>query len=932
MTNSSNTPVEGFRLSSEVQPDDHGLTIPVLLMTFNRLEETKRSFAQIKRAKPEKLYISGDGPRPGNTTDTPKVRATREYILNNIDWKCEVKTLFREKNLGCREGVATAIDWFFSQEEEGIIIEDDIVVSDSFFKFTSELLDYYRNDTRIMCITGVNHQDNIKRGKYSYYFSQLNHVWGWASWRRAWKQYRIVEKKIPELITAIKNNQCPGFSHNKIANFMWQHNLINAYNSVVDTWDYIWTFAVLINSGLTCTPNVNLIEHIGYGADSTHIKQPLDFTVLQRHEMSFPLEHPDYIIYDKDADDYAYKKVFFLDRFEAAYNQQKKRETQPPAAPKQSAPKIFQNNGGIKVLCLSTKDSGGAGGAARRMHEALLKTGIDSVMLVLDKATKSERVAEVEIPIPGLDRSKPSAQLFYAFNRIQQPLQDYPQRSNPEMFTTSESIIDYHNLLPFIEQADIIHLHWIDGFFDYANAPEIFAGKKIIWTLHDMYQFTGGCHYSFDCKYYIEACTSCPQLVKEDIPSKLTQDAFKLKGDTYSKIDIHVITPSTWLAECARNSKVFGKTPIDVIPNTFDTSRFVPHDKITARNKLHIAPDKKTILFGADAIFSPIKNLKALIKALTELCTSGRIVKDDFQLIIFGHGQLDTSSFPFTIVQLGHIESAADMPYVYSCADFLVLPSIMDNLPNIMCEAFACGTPVVGFKIGGLPDLIQQNKTGYLAEPYNIEDLKDGILWGLNTAYKNQEIQNNCRSVIETNFNEKIITERVITLYKKALSTAYIQKKSQKSELSIESNDSLRSRYLNTLLNTNDDNLADIASTFTDEVTSWLLRTILPHRNLTPAELKLKGDCLEILNSAASSDIEYLRALLYGVVLLPAEELPLALNIFNQPTKVVNLLTQYIFTFKELPAHADFAQNSLQAHAGISTDAQKRSATEPKYR
>ena len=910
MTYSANTPIEGFRLSPENSSSSHNCATPVLLMTFNRPEETQRSFAQIKRARPKKLYISGDGPRPGNTSDTAKVRATRDFVSNNIDWECEVKTLFREENLGCREGVASAIDWFFSQEEEGIIIEDDIVVSDSFFTFAAELLNYYRHDTRIMCITGVNHQDDIQRGKYSYYFSQLNHVWGWASWRRAWKEYRIVEKKIPELITEINNKQCPGFTHNKIANFMWQHNLINAYNSVVDTWDYIWTFAVLINSGLTCTPNVNLIEHIGYGENSTHIKQPLDFTVLQRHEISFPLQHPDYMIYDKDADDYTYKKVFFLDRFAEAYKQQQQQtKVAATPAPKDSTPQIFQNNGNMKVLFISTKDSGGAGGAARRLHEALLKAGIDSVMLVLDKATTADRVAEVEIPIPGLDRSKPSAQLFYAFNLIQQPLNDYPKRSNPEMFTTTASIIDYHNLLPFIQQADIIHLHWIDGFFDYTNAPEIFADKKIIWTLHDMYQFTGGCHYSFNCNNYTGSCASCPQLVQENAPSALTRETFQIKQNTYRKLDIHLITPSIWLADCTRKSNLLREVPVEVIPNTFNTEHFRPIDKITARNRLNLPKDKKIILFGADSIFSPIKNIKILLQVLSEMCNKNLIDKDEFQLVLFGRGQFDTTQFPFSIIQFGLVESPENMPYIYSSADFLVLPSIMDNFPNIMCEALACGTPVVGFRVGGLPDLITTNQTGYLAEPYNLEELQQGILWGLTTAYNNQQIQDNCRKLVETELNEKLIITKTITLYHKALNKDYTLPKVKEAEKNSNSNDPLRKRYLNTIHNTLDDNLADIASSFTDEITNWLLSSILPHRNLTPAEIKLKNECLDTLHSAKATDSEYLRALLYAVVLVPSEELPLVLNIFNQPEKTVNLLTQYIFTFKELPTHEEFSQN-----------------------
>lgn len=689
---------------------------------------------------------------------------------------------------------------------------------------------------------------------------------------------------------------------------MWQHNLISAYNSVVDTWDYIWTFAVLVNSGLTCTSNVNMIEHIGYGDDSTHIKQPLDFTRLQRHEITFPLTHPPYMIYNKDADDYTYKKVFFIDRFAEAYNKQQQNAKKTEAAGRTS-PQIFQNNGGIKVLVISSKDTGGAGGAARRMHEAVLKAGVDSVMLVLDKQSNSAKVAQVEVPIPNLDKSQPSAQLYYAFNLIQQPLQNYPDRSNPEMFTATDSIVNYNNLKPFIEQADIIHLHWIDGFFDYTNAPKIFAGKKIVWTLHDMHQFTGGCHYSFGCSHYTENCESCPQLVKDNTPSQLTIKSFGIRESAYRNLNIQVVTPSRWLAGCSQDSRLFKRFPVEVIPNTFNTERFRPIDKHTARKKCNLPADKKLILFGADSLFSPVKNLKALINALADMCNKKIIDSEEFRLVVFGRGQLDAGKLPFTVIQLGLIESADTMPYIYASADFLVLPSIIDNFPNIMCESFACGTPVVGFNIGGLPDLIETGKTGYLATAGNLEELEQGIIWGLTVAADNQEIRNNCRSRVKAELTEDIIAERMNRLYHRLMkSSTDTNSNIAATAASISGNDPLRKRYLNTLINAQDASLVSTAGSFGDDLVKWLLTSLLPHRNLTTDEQTLKEEALSILNSSDSASSEYLRALLYAVVLVPAEELPLDIKIFNYPESLVKLFLHYIFTCKELPAYPDFAE------------------------
>ena len=544
------------------------------------------------------------------------------------------------------------------------------------------------------------------------------------------------------------------------------------------------------------------------------------------------------------------------------------------------------------------------------MHEALLKAGADAVMIVLDKATISERVAKLEIPIPNLDSKQPSAQLFYAFNIIQKRLADYPKRQIPSMFTSTESIINYTELAPFFAQADIIHLNWMDGFFDYQNAPEALKNKKIIWTLHDMYQFTGGCHYAIDCKNYINGCQSCPQL-GEDTSCALTQESIQIKNTAYAQLDINIITPSKWLGDCAKQSILMKNFPCDVIPYAFNIDIFKPVNMNKARSKYNISKDKCVILFGADHILNPVKNLAAIINSLASLCNENLLNPDSFVLVLFGAGQLPDETYPFSIQQLGTINSAADMAYVYSSADFLMLPSIADNYPNIMCEALACGTPVVGFDIGGLPDLITSEKTGYLAKPFDLQQLQQGILWGINSAKGNTEIRQKCREIIETNLNENIISNRMLTYYNEVLNKP--QNTNSNNSLNyITSNDGLRKRYITKIQNTQERELVEVASMFSTEIINWLASNLLPHKNLTDEETALKQECIESLTSSSSLDGEYLRALLLSVVLIPAEELPLTVDIYRQPEVIQNLLTQYIFSFKELPAYNNFAEITLE--------------------
>lgn len=276
---------------------------PVIFLTFNRLDTTKVVLDRIRGVQPLRLYIASDGPRTDVEGECERVETVRKVILDSIDWTCDVKVLFRKDNLGCRNATSGALDWFFSNEEMGIVLEDDCVPNISFFRFCDELLHKYINDTRVMCITGNNFQSRVTRGvgSYSYYFSQLNHCWGWASWRRAWEKWHDANNYLDEIMLSGKTS----FTHNKIANNCWLEVFQKAKNrDGMDSWAYTWCLANLINNGLTVTPQVNLVHNIGFGDESTHTangKCPIS------NEMSFPLTHPPHMILDKNADDFVYE-------------------------------------------------------------------------------------------------------------------------------------------------------------------------------------------------------------------------------------------------------------------------------------------------------------------------------------------------------------------------------------------------------------------------------------------------------------------------------------------------------------------------------------------------------------------------------------------------------------------------------------------------
>ncbi|MBC5772977.1 nucleotide-diphospho-sugar transferase [Pontibacter sp. KCTC 32443] len=278
------------------------LQTPVLLIIFNRAHTTQKVFDRIRQLRPAKLYVAADGPRPHVPTDQEKCSSARR-IVEQVDWECEVKTLFQEKNLGCGVAPATAISWFFDSEEAGIILEDDCVPSKSFFWFCQEILEKYKNDTRIMHIGGNNYLEGWRRDSdYSYYFSNNVNAWGWATWRRAWKLFDINIPNYPELK---QKGYLDGLYLNKIEKAYRLGLLEKTYTHIQkgDVWDYQWQFTVHSNSGLCIVPEVNLVRNIGFGEDATHTFNSHEKKAqLIEQEIEFPLRHPKFVLRDLESD------------------------------------------------------------------------------------------------------------------------------------------------------------------------------------------------------------------------------------------------------------------------------------------------------------------------------------------------------------------------------------------------------------------------------------------------------------------------------------------------------------------------------------------------------------------------------------------------------------------------------------------------------
>ncbi len=286
------------------------LNTPILFLTFNRPDLTQRVFNEIKKAQPKQLFIVADGAR--NEEEKELIKKTRK-IIEQVDWDCEVHKNYSDKNLGCKIRVSSGIDWFFENVEQGIILEDDCVPSQSFFWFCENLLDKYKNDERVMHVAGNNFQFGWKRNKdYSYYFSYYGSIWGWATWKRAWDMYDVNIEMWPEIK---KKKYLLEILGNEKEVLFREKSFDQIYYEQFNTWDFQWVFARLINKGLSIVPNVNLISNIGFGENATHTKkinskdERVDMKIF---DIDFPLSHPKFIIRDKISDTRYFEK--FIER------------------------------------------------------------------------------------------------------------------------------------------------------------------------------------------------------------------------------------------------------------------------------------------------------------------------------------------------------------------------------------------------------------------------------------------------------------------------------------------------------------------------------------------------------------------------------------------------------------------------------------------
>ena len=282
------------------------LQTAVLFLVFNRPDTTARVFEMIRKAKPPRLYVAADGPRAKRVGEAQKVRRVRT-IATAVDWPCDLKTLFRAKNYGCKHAVSAGITWFFEHEERGIILEDDCLPHVDFFRFCDVLLEHYACDKRVSVITGNNFQKGQQRGDGSYYLSKYNHCWGWASWRRAWNDY---DGGLPFWTAWSKSEDWKKKNPDPVERRYWKKIFDRVRAGQIDSWAYPWTACVWRSGGLTVTPNVNLVSNIGFGPDATHTASANNSLAGIVTDALGEIRHPGVVEQDAVADRYVFDHTF----------------------------------------------------------------------------------------------------------------------------------------------------------------------------------------------------------------------------------------------------------------------------------------------------------------------------------------------------------------------------------------------------------------------------------------------------------------------------------------------------------------------------------------------------------------------------------------------------------------------------------------------
>jgi len=429
----------------------------------------------------------------------------------------------------------------------------------------------------------------------------------------------------------------------------------------------------------------------------------------------------------------------------------------------------------MKIALINTYDiQGGAARAAYRLHRGLIQLGHDSIMLSRYRFSSDETVQSVVAESGSAD-----AQLECTrFAMIQSHYIDTHRTAFSNTLFSLPYPGFYLTSLQAIQNAEVINLHWVAQFQSPVTIKKLGGlNKPIVWTLHDMWPFTGGCHYSAGCSKYQQDCSACFQIAND--PYNLAAAILADKIASWDGLSFTIVAPSRWLADCARQSTLFCNHRIEVIPNSLETDIFAPLPKADAKSQLGIDPETTTLLFGAATATEKRKGFSELIRAI-EICLEHPQFQElaacrKIEILCFGYPSEQLNELRVPVRSVGFVESDAQLGIIYSAANLFILPSLEDNLPNTMLEAMSCGTPVLAFNVGGIPDVVIPGKTGWLVPDRDVAQLAEALLQIVLHPETARSMGSNCRHLMEEQFSLSVQANRYLALYQDLLGNGFQQ-------------------------------------------------------------------------------------------------------------------------------------------------------------
>lgn len=416
----------------------------------------------------------------------------------------------------------------------------------------------------------------------------------------------------------------------------------------------------------------------------------------------------------------------------------------------------------MRVLLINTSERiGGAAIAAHRLLDSLNNNGVKTKLLVRDKQSDNISVVGLKHNWKHIWNFLWERFVIFAHNKFKKN-----NLFSIDIANTGSNITS----LPEFQEADIIHLHWINqGFISLKEIKKIAkSGKPIVWTMHDMWPSTSVCHHSGECDLYESHCQNCPLILgkkKKDLSYKV----FKKKEKLYREANITFVTCSKWLKNKAEKSALLTNHEVIDIPNPINLNLFKPRDKAEVRKELNLPKNKKLILFGSVKITDKRKGIDYLVKACNEIVKDNPKSKEEWAIVTFGqNSDFLKNKIPFEVFSQKYITNDKDLVKLYNAVDLFVTPSLFENLPNMIMEAMACGVPCVGFNIGGIPEMIDHLHNGYVAEYKSAKDLANGIQWVLNEKEHPSLAEEAVRKVA-ANYSEGNVAKKYFTVYNKVL-------------------------------------------------------------------------------------------------------------------------------------------------------------------